>query len=258
LYAVGGLVAVFKLFTFKFTFNQIKDPAKEFERMALKNRMQFSKSFLTRAKLYITKKAFYISYYLDFTLYILISAGLAYLFFVNFEDVIENELYTIFGIGIVFLISLGIFGFLIRNQSLVVRNFTSFSRNLDVLIPFFQNFYDEKEYFIRKMGVMNIYYANEAYRVLSIWLQGSTIDKIYDKRLQNPLYPVEAEELMRTLGLNPSKKYMFSDIKRTYRELVKKYHPDVTKSNPQSVLQFKEISRAYSILFSKYAYLFDD
>lgn len=38
------------------------------------------------------------------------------------------------------------------------------------------------------------------------------------------------------------------DIKRAYRELAKKYHPDKNPDNPEAEAMFKEIQEAYSIL----------
>ncbi len=39
-----------------------------------------------------------------------------------------------------------------------------------------------------------------------------------------------------------------ADIKRTYRKLAQKYHPDVNKNNPEAEQKFKEINVAYEIL----------
>ncbi|MBN1560565.1 J domain-containing protein [candidate division KSB1 bacterium] len=39
-----------------------------------------------------------------------------------------------------------------------------------------------------------------------------------------------------------------SDIKKAYRELAKKYHPDKHKGDPQAENRFKEISEAYAVL----------
>ncbi len=38
------------------------------------------------------------------------------------------------------------------------------------------------------------------------------------------------------------------DIKRAFRKLARKYHPDVNPDNPQAIEKFKEINNAYSIL----------
>jgi len=41
------------------------------------------------------------------------------------------------------------------------------------------------------------------------------------------------------------------DIKKAYRSLSKKYHPDINKSNPQAEDKFKEIAEAYEVLSTK-------
>jgi DnaJ-class molecular chaperone len=38
------------------------------------------------------------------------------------------------------------------------------------------------------------------------------------------------------------------EIKRAHRKLVRKYHPDVNKDNPQATEQFKEVQEAYDVL----------
>lgn len=39
-----------------------------------------------------------------------------------------------------------------------------------------------------------------------------------------------------------------TDIKRAYRDLAKKYHPDINKGNEEAEEKFKEISEAYSVI----------
>ena len=38
------------------------------------------------------------------------------------------------------------------------------------------------------------------------------------------------------------------DIKKSYRKLAKKYHPDANPNDPQAAERFKEIGEAYSVL----------
>ena len=40
-------------------------------------------------------------------------------------------------------------------------------------------------------------------------------------------------------------------IKRAYRKLAKKYHPDTNAGNKEAEQKFKEISEAYSVLSDK-------
>ncbi|MEE4312217.1 MAG: molecular chaperone DnaJ [candidate division KSB1 bacterium] len=48
--------------------------------------------------------------------------------------------------------------------------------------------------------------------------------------------------------LGVSEKASTSDIKKSYRELAKKYHPDANKGDAAAEARFKEISEAYSVL----------
>ncbi|XP_026273931.1 dnaJ homolog subfamily C member 5 isoform X1 [Frankliniella occidentalis] len=54
------------------------------------------------------------------------------------------------------------------------------------------------------------------------------------------------DTLYQTLGL--AKTATTDDIKKTYRRLALKYHPDKNPDNPEAADRFKEINRAYSIL----------
>ena len=38
------------------------------------------------------------------------------------------------------------------------------------------------------------------------------------------------------------------DIKKAYRNMAKKYHPDLNKDNPQAAEKFKEVNEAYECL----------
>jgi molecular chaperone DnaJ len=54
------------------------------------------------------------------------------------------------------------------------------------------------------------------------------------------------KDFYNVLGLNDSASQ--NDIKKIYRELAKKYHPDTNPGNVESEKKFKEISEAYDIL----------
>lgn len=43
------------------------------------------------------------------------------------------------------------------------------------------------------------------------------------------------------------------DIKKAYRRLAKKYHPDLNRGNAQAEIKFKEVGEAYKILTDKSA-----
>ena len=54
------------------------------------------------------------------------------------------------------------------------------------------------------------------------------------------------KDFYKTLGV--SEKAKQDEIKKTYRKLAKKYHPDANASNPKAAERFKEIGEAYSVL----------
>ena len=58
-------------------------------------------------------------------------------------------------------------------------------------------------------------------------------------------------DLYQTLGVNQNANP--DDIKKSYRKLSMKYHPDKNQGNEQAAEKFKEISNAYSILSDKEA-----
>ncbi len=55
-----------------------------------------------------------------------------------------------------------------------------------------------------------------------------------------------ADELYKTLGV--SKKASEDEIKKAYRKLARKYHPDKNPGDKEAEDRFKEISAAYDIL----------
>jgi len=57
------------------------------------------------------------------------------------------------------------------------------------------------------------------------------------------------KDFYKVLGV--SKDISEADLKKTYRKLARKYHPDSTQGDPAAEAKFKEISEAYSVLSDK-------
>ena len=58
-----------------------------------------------------------------------------------------------------------------------------------------------------------------------------------------------AKDPYKLLGVTKSASE--ADIRKAYRGMAKKYHPDVNKDNPKAAERFKEISAAYTLLTDK-------
>jgi len=55
-----------------------------------------------------------------------------------------------------------------------------------------------------------------------------------------------AKDYYRILGI--SKNSAQADIKKAYRKLARKWHPDINPGNPEAEKTFKDISEAYDVL----------
>ena len=57
---------------------------------------------------------------------------------------------------------------------------------------------------------------------------------------------MEYKDYYKTLGVDKTASQ--SDIKKKFRQLAKKYHPDLNKGNKEAAEKFKEINEAYEVL----------
>ena len=55
------------------------------------------------------------------------------------------------------------------------------------------------------------------------------------------------KDYYKILGFENNKVHI-EEIKNAYRDLAKKYHPDVNSNNPKAEERFKDIGEAYNIL----------
>src|SRR5499426_4517740 len=58
--------------------------------------------------------------------------------------------------------------------------------------------------------------------------------------------PVKFRDYYETLGVGRNAKE--DEIKKTYRKLARKYHPDLNPNNKQAEEKFKEVQEAYEVL----------
>jgi curved DNA-binding protein len=57
---------------------------------------------------------------------------------------------------------------------------------------------------------------------------------------------MEYKDYYKTLGVG--KKATAKEIKKAYRKLARKYHPDVNPNDSQAEVRFKEINEAHEVL----------
>lgn len=57
---------------------------------------------------------------------------------------------------------------------------------------------------------------------------------------------MEYKDYYKILGVD--KNATQDEIKKAYRKLAKKYHPDVNKNNKEAERKFKEVNEAYEVL----------
>ena len=58
--------------------------------------------------------------------------------------------------------------------------------------------------------------------------------------------------------LGVSKNADEAEIKKAYRALAKKYHPDMNPDDPNAEAKFKEASEAYAVLWNSFQVFFGD
>jgi curved DNA-binding protein CbpA len=66
------------------------------------------------------------------------------------------------------------------------------------------------------------------------------------RRLKGILMKTQSKDYYAILGITPDA--TLADVKKAYRKLARKYHPDRNNSNPDSAARFRDITEAYDTL----------
>lgn len=69
--------------------------------------------------------------------------------------------------------------------------------------------------------------------------------------MNDSYYTDEERRCLKVMELNNSEEVTVEIIKKQYKKLVKKYHPDVNQNDSQAEEKFKQLSIAYKTLLSK-------
>tara|TARA_B100000378_G_scaffold272547_1_gene264293 strand:+ start:2053 stop:2655 length:603 start_codon:yes stop_codon:yes gene_type:complete len=83
-------------------------------------------------------------------------------------------------------------------------------------------------------------------KTASFRAEGAEQGKKQDDRAKRQYAHTPEMEAMNELGLEPP--VTLDEIKKTYKTLVKKYHPDHNKEDPEAEEKLKKVNMAYTIL----------